>query len=1648
MAAALFVVAAASPSDAAGATDVYDIVLPFGDPARVGYHILAPLTADSGWLYGVAEGGPGGYGQPSAGVVFRVHEDGTGYQILHRFGLVSTDGYVPNELVFGPDHRLYGTTRRGGKGDRGSVYSLAPDSPAPDVGYKLIYSFPSTSSTGGTPLSGLTVAGGRLFGMASEGGFKEAGVIFRITTNGDYAVHAEPGRRIVLNGTPMSFDPPAAGNTYQWPRGLAASLALGPDGLLYGTSQGGGASNGVVFAVSPTNGAVVTVYADLGDIGLPKVLSTERLAFGTNATGPAVFGTSLRGGDVGPTYGEGGGVLFFTGLYDPASGNSTVVSRVVFGGLPGVDPPTRPLDPAMPSGPLISHGGQLYGASVFGGDGSQGSIYRIDTVHPGYVPEPERLYSFAYQDEFGIQPYAGLVTGSDGALYGATSIGSLPADGSIYRFEPDAGTSPTLLFATLKGGGLGSEANGDLAEVTDRGELWGMTRRGGRFGMGTVFKTRRDGSSYQTVLDFGDSLVANNSGRMPNGGLVRVGNYLYGLTPQGDGGGIVFKINPLTAGTTSYRRLHAFQSGDDGSYPYGTLTRGTAARGDAGMLYGVTTGENSNPGSVFRIDTDHSDAMKTLRLFSPATPAMGVGPASPLLAAANGRLYGLTATGGDTGSGVVYSLSTNGADYRVEARLQGGAPEELFPLGGLVERGGRFFGISIRGGDFNGGTVFELVPDGTPLRLLHHFAGSMQPVGGQIDGTYPYGTPRLGLDNLFYGVTAGGGAYNSGVLYRFDPDADPSGNMEILHAFHESASDASAPAGGLLSASDGKLYGAAPFGGIAGDGVLFSFAPGNSAPVFDPAKLPDARATNGLAFDYIIPSDAFVDPNPGQTVALGAGNLPGWLSFDPVTRSFHGIPDAAGPLDIAVTASDSSSPPATVTGTLHLTVAESPVALVRWAVTTLAVPETQVDGTNRVVWLAIVKSGVAGGTVNFSVDTGGRANPADLDRDVAIERSGSRAFGGGTVTNYISLEIEDDLLDEGDERFVVHLVSSDPAKVTVTGDAALEVTILDDDAGIATRSVPAHVFGATTGADVVVNVAVPAPATGVGGWRLAWERAWRRAGDRVTIPTDLPSVDVVFEPLAGLRAPEPATVMVALGQTTVLDRAYTTVAATTGSLRVDLAPSGGKWRMLGEGGAYTDSGGTRANLPAGQGLVEIQPAAGFLVPEPQPVQVLPGANNAFAFSCAEGTVQKVGAPAVVSTLRLEDHTTEPDVTYIGQLVSPAGSGSGVAVMPHTVLTAAHMAFDLVELAPVPDLRWAWKRARREADATTAGTSDPAPIYSRGSYMLGGYALQRSNDMANPGLGGAPSLASSALDAATLWFAGARPARGGQSGFLVALGAPGPWLIDTNPVALAGYPQEGLGTVPGLPHLGSPGKVVFDASRYPVLVATGLPGFPGNSGGPVFAFGPKPPGAGAQAMFPAGIFLGQEPNGYRVRVIDTNVVALIELAESSSRIGTNYNSGGVTRFDTTPAVQSHRQSLSVRFDPASGGAQLSPNGPVKTGPTAGYRVVPGTYTLVFTAVAGYRTPDPYTFAVGPDVDLNLEVHYAPSGPALGISGASGLVALGAKGLKVQLQFAPSIGAGTLWQPLGAQRSVLTDADDLSVKLPGAGAGGYYRLLVVP
>jgi uncharacterized repeat protein (TIGR03803 family) len=181
------------------------------------------LIQSGSTLYGMTYGG----GASGRGTIFKINNNGTGFQLLHSFTGNSNDGADSHGSLIQVGDSLYGITNAGGSSNRGVVFKIDTDG----TDFQVLHSFTGNSNDGGGPIAGsLIQSGSILYGMTYSGGASNNGVVFQIDANGTgfQVLHS-------FNGTEGKH-----------PYG---SLLL--SGLtLYGMTGDGGSSNqGVIFAL-------------------------------------------------------------------------------------------------------------------------------------------------------------------------------------------------------------------------------------------------------------------------------------------------------------------------------------------------------------------------------------------------------------------------------------------------------------------------------------------------------------------------------------------------------------------------------------------------------------------------------------------------------------------------------------------------------------------------------------------------------------------------------------------------------------------------------------------------------------------------------------------------------------------------------------------------------------------------------------------------------------------------------------------------------------------------------------------------------------------------------------------------------------------------------------------------------------------------------------------------------------------------------------------------------------------------------------------------------------------------------------------------------------------------------------------------------
>jgi uncharacterized repeat protein (TIGR03803 family) len=336
--------------------------------------------------------------------------------------------------------------------------------------------------------------------------------------------------------------------------------------------------------------------------------------------------------------------------------------------------------------------------------------------------------------------------------------------------------------------------------------------------------------AISTIVAFSGSQPANAPIRGPDGAL-------YGTTSvvTAFAGGLIYRA---AADGSKMETVYQFGITEAVSPVAGLLL------GSDGLLYGVTSSgpltEANTAGTVFRIAPDGSGFAIIYRFknFSAvnsagaAINADGANPEAELVEGSDGRLYGVTRTGGPNGTGVVFRVSRDGTEFAV---LHAFGPitsastvtvpqnaDGMRPTGALVAGADNYFYGTASGGGANGnGTVFRVRFDGTGFQTLFVFPALVTNSAGlptNVEGASPLAGLTDGGDGRLYGVTNLGGAGGNGTVFAIDP---VSGVLSTLHAFDGTAG--ARPSGELLLAQNGSLVGTTTTGGTSSAGAVTTF---------------------------------------------------------------------------------------------------------------------------------------------------------------------------------------------------------------------------------------------------------------------------------------------------------------------------------------------------------------------------------------------------------------------------------------------------------------------------------------------------------------------------------------------------------------------------------------------------------------------------------------------------------------------------------------------------------------------------------------------------------------------------------------------------------------------------------------------------------
>ncbi len=365
-------------------------------------------------------------------------------------------------------------------------------------------------------------------------------------------------------------------------------------------------------------------------------------------------------------------------------------------------------DGATPYSTLIrGKKGELYGTTTAGGSANLGTVFEISKKGVETV-----LHSFTGGND-GASPYAGLIFGPDGALYGTTYQGGISGLGTVYRITPSGNETVVHAFQGIYNNNDGSFPYGGLLLASD-GNMYGATVNGGNASdNGSIYAIQPNGVE---VMLYAFTSNGTNDGEHPYSNLIETNFYgidmLLGTTAS-DGysnGGY---------GESYFYEPHSYEGASGvmkggiwGQTPIAALALGTDSENEQDILGTVIAGGASGLGAITLAYAENGGYAYNIYSFAGIYNASdGSYPWSAMVLGADGSYYGTTLKGGNsTDSGTIYSFAGDQYTqvYNVVYRFSG--PDGSQPYGAVLEdKPGTFFGTTSAGGANNLGVVYKLV---------------------------------------------------------------------------------------------------------------------------------------------------------------------------------------------------------------------------------------------------------------------------------------------------------------------------------------------------------------------------------------------------------------------------------------------------------------------------------------------------------------------------------------------------------------------------------------------------------------------------------------------------------------------------------------------------------------------------------------------------------------------------------------------------------------------------------------------------------------------------------------------------------------------------------------------------------------------------
>ncbi|MEP6747453.1 MAG: choice-of-anchor tandem repeat GloVer-containing protein [Bacteroidota bacterium] len=614
------------------------------------------VKGPDGYLYGTARTTSG---TTSNGLLYKIGNFGTGYQELHIFS--GADGRAPSGNLLYYNGSFYGITYNGGTSDNGVLYTIKPDG----TGFSVMFQF--NFANGRIPTGPLVVIpsiqGSYFYGTCQEGGNNGYGTLFRIGTNGS-------NYQVLYN--------------FVSTMGRPTGSLLRYGSLLYGTTKNNDANGGVIYFYNVASASVSVIHSFSSVINSTAEYNPNGSLLNINNV---LYGSTENGGN------NNNGVLFKINM------DGTLYHVI------------RQQDERNGAeASLIYFNSQLYGTTTGSANLlTNGSIYRLNTDGSNYQP----VHSLGGAN--GYTPAGSLIYGNDSSLYGmTTSGGSMYNTGLAFRMKTN-GTSYQSLAWVNEGSPPFNNPHGSLVQAKD-GSFYTMIPGSSPEPIEVLkVSTSPAISSHNYFLCAGPNCPSQPVASFIQG----KDDYLYGMSPnpnQPSNFGSIFKV---TTDGTGYQLLHTF-TGPDGATPLGSLIQGSDL-----LLYGMTQkGGVADKGVIFQMKAAGTGYTIIHDFGTDSQEFYGINPVGSLLEGMDGYLYGTTAGVSTVGLGTIFKIKKDGTGISRVVRFNG--TNGAYPKGTLVQdkKSGNLYGMTYQGGTTDFGTVFSVRPDGTGFATLVNFNGT------------------------------------------------------------------------------------------------------------------------------------------------------------------------------------------------------------------------------------------------------------------------------------------------------------------------------------------------------------------------------------------------------------------------------------------------------------------------------------------------------------------------------------------------------------------------------------------------------------------------------------------------------------------------------------------------------------------------------------------------------------------------------------------------------------------------------------------------------------------------------------------------------------------------------------------------------------